>query len=65
VLVDGSHTLTAFPLNDFGGRQIGVMVYALDASREQQLIRTIAWVLIGLLAAILAAFAIIVQTTVW
>jgi methyl-accepting chemotaxis protein len=65
VLVDGSHTLTAFPLNDFGGRQVGVMVYALDASREQQLIRNIAWVLIGLLAAIMAAFAIIGQTTVW
>lgn len=65
VHVSGKNSLTAFPISDYSGRQVGVMVYVLDISKEQQLINNITWVLLGLIAAVLLVFAIVGQATVW
>ncbi|PTN38521.1 methyl-accepting chemotaxis protein [Desulfonatronum sp. SC1] len=65
VAIHDNFSLTAFPLEDYGGRQIGVMVYVLDISKEQELIRHITWLLLGLIGVILLVFAVVGQATVW
>ncbi|GAB6057880.1 methyl-accepting chemotaxis protein [Desulfonatronum parangueonense] len=65
VAVSDVFSMTAFPVSDYSGNQIGVMVYVLDISNEQQMIRNLTWVLMGLIGAILLVFAVVGQTTVW
>jgi PAS domain S-box-containing protein len=49
----GNMALGAFPIKDYKGDQIGVMVAAVDASAERALINTAKYTLAGLLAALL------------
>ena len=65
VAIHDNYSLTAFPLEDYSGRQIGVMVYVLDISKEQELIRHFTWLLLGLIGLILLVFAVVGQATVW
>jgi PAS domain S-box-containing protein len=49
----GNTALAAFPIQDYRGQQIGVMVYATDISQQTAIIDHAGWVLGGLLLAIL------------
>ncbi len=56
VETQGRHALAAFPLADYSGDRIGVMVYILDITREQALIRAISLTVLGGLAVGLVVF---------
>jgi methyl-accepting chemotaxis protein len=63
--VVGSTSLSSFPIKDYGGRQIGVMVYALDIAKEQAVITQLTRLLLGLIISVLVVFAVVGQATVW
>jgi methyl-accepting chemotaxis protein len=62
--IEGSQALIAFPIRDYGDRQIGVMVYVLNIAREQALIQHQNRLLLGLMLAVLVVFVAISQVTV-
>ena len=51
----GDTAMAAFPVRDYAGGQVGVLVYAFDASSWTSTIREVALYILGLLAIILAA----------
>ncbi|TVQ96594.1 MAG: HAMP domain-containing protein [Desulfovibrionales bacterium] len=64
VAIEGSQALIAFPIHDYGDRQIGVMVYVLNIDKEQALIQRQNHLLLGLMLMVLFVFAAISQVTV-
>ncbi|WP_029897808.1 methyl-accepting chemotaxis protein [Desulfohalovibrio reitneri] len=52
--------LAAFPVNDYKGDQVGVLVYALDTSAQQAVIGRAERIFLGVLAAILVIPALLV-----
>ncbi|MFW5733968.1 MAG: methyl-accepting chemotaxis protein [Oceanidesulfovibrio sp.] len=51
--LEGKTALAAFPVRDYQGRQIGVIAYASDFSKQVGIIDNTLWTLVALLAAIL------------
>jgi len=50
----GSTALAAFPIRDYAGAQVGVLVYSFDASSWTGAIRNVAYYVLGLMALVLA-----------
>ena len=51
----GDVALAAFPVNDYAGKQVGVLVYAFDASSWTAAIRDVGYYILALMALVLAA----------
>ncbi len=51
----GDMALAAFPVNDYAGKQVGVLVYAFDASSWTAAIRDVGYYILALMALVLAA----------
>jgi methyl-accepting chemotaxis protein len=51
----GDVALAAFPVDDYAGKQVGVLVYAFDASSWTAAIRDVGYYILALMALVLAA----------
>jgi methyl-accepting chemotaxis protein len=49
----GDHALSVFPITDYTDEQVGIMVYALDVSREQATVWTLTLTLMGIMGILL------------
>ena len=55
----GDVALAAFPVNDYAGTQVGVLVYSFDASSWTTAIRDVAFYILALMALILVAAGLV------
>lgn len=59
----GDYALSVFPITDYTDKQVGIMVYALDISREQATVWTLTLTLLGIMGVLLVFLLSVVLFT--
>ncbi|NDV19936.1 HAMP domain-containing protein [Pseudodesulfovibrio sp. JC047] len=60
IFIDGDQALGAFPVMDYRGKTIGVIVLSMDISPQEAMISTVMWIIMGIMLAMVIAPVLII-----